>query len=292
MKRKRGIGKRNCLTNQQFSCRNYLSICRGHHINTMLCLELETDEVTSQLCIIPVRMNSSRFPGKPLTKINNREMLSYVYENCVESNIFDNVVVATPDNEIKSYCQLNSFNYVMTSHLHERASDRCEEVVKRFESQNIFYDVITLVQGDEPLVDSSTIKKITEGFTEARNIAACANGFGDIKESDLSNPNCIKVILDNNSNALYMSRNSIPYKPLLNVNVGKQVCVIPFTSESLKLYSSLTQTSLEVSESVDMLRFIQNNYRVKMIPVQGLFHPVDVPSDVAIVEEYLNQKSR
>ena len=85
-----------------------------------------------------------------------------------------------------------------------------------------------------------------------------------------------------------MSRKEIPFDPKVNVNVGKQICVIPFRTEFLKLYSSWSETPLEISESIDMLRVIENGFKVRMINIKGTFHPVDEPSDIKIVENLLN----
>ena len=242
------------------------------------------------ICIIPARMGSSRFPGKPLYKIMGKELIKHVYENCIKSNLFKKIIIATPDKEIKDFCNCIQAEYIMTSKEHTRASDRCNEAILNLEKSCDFYDVTTMVQGDEPLVTSETIDAITKVVIKDKDII-CANGFGNIKLDELANKNCIKVIKDIFDNAIYMSRNSIPFNALNKINVGKQICVIPFKTKFLKLYSNLKETPLEVAESIDMLRIIENGYKVKMVPVKGEFQPVDVLNDVLIVEKFLSQKS-
>ena len=244
--------------------------------------------MTKRVCIIPARMGSSRFPGKPLTKIKGREMLCYVHENCKKAGIFDEVVIATPDREIENFCISNGYQSIMTSEQHERASDRCNEAIKKLETEGKYYNIVTLVQGDEPLVDSEVIKKITVEYEKERKLYSCANGIAPLGANDYTNPNSIKVITNIKGEAIYMSRVGIPYNGEESKDVGKQICIIPFTPESLKKYSELEPTPLEKAESVDMLRFIENGLKVKMIKVKTNSHPVDVPNDVLIVEQIMD----
>ncbi len=242
------------------------------------------------ICIIPARMGSSRFPGKPLYKINGKPLVQHVYENCKKSNLFKKILIATPDKEIKNFCNHIEAETIMTSNEHLRASDRCNEVILKLEKNGDNFDITTMVQGDEPLVSSKVIDKITSALIFDKNIV-CANGFGDLRSIELENTNCIKVLKDLFDNAIYMSRKPIPFNAECNLNVGKQVCVIPFKSEFLKLYSQLSETPLEVAESIDMLRVIENGYKVKMVKVGGFFQPVDVLEDVKVVEEFLSLNS-
>ena len=242
------------------------------------------------ICIIPARMGSSRFPGKPLKKINGKELILHVYENCLKTSSFKRIIIATPDKEIKEFCSQLGADCIITSNEHKRASDRCYEAILKLEKGKEFFDITTMVQGDEPLVGSEVIDKITQSLMIDESIH-CANGFGKIEYDELTNKNCIKVIKDLNNNAIYMSRNSIPFDPKVNINVGKQVCIIPFKTKFLKQYSQWEETPLEISESVDMMRVIENGYNVKMIKVNGFFHPVDVPSDIKVVENLINKSS-
>ncbi len=240
------------------------------------------------ICIIPARMGSTRFPGKPLYKIMGKELIKHVYDNCKQSKLFEDIIIATPDTEIRNFCDDIDANYMMTSKEHIRASDRCNEVIRNLEKKGEYYEIVTMVQGDEPLVSHKVIDQITSSLITNKKIL-CANGFGKIRSDELNNKNIIKVVKDIDDNAIYMSRQSIPNDPIININVGKQVCVIPFRTEFLKTYSNLKATPLEKAESIDMLRIIENGLKVKMINVEGFFQPIDVLSDVKIVESFLKK---
>ena len=166
--------------------------------------------MSKNICVIPARMGSSRFPGKPLKKINGKELIRHVYENCYKTNYFDRILIATPDYEIERFCNNIGAESIITSTQHTRASDRCHEVVLKLEKKREFFDILTMVQGDEPLVGPKIIDKITSSLMVDRDVY-CANGFGEIKFEELSNKNCIKVIKDLKDNAIYMSRRDIPF---------------------------------------------------------------------------------
>tara|TARA_Y100001968_G_scaffold330697_1_gene383283 strand:+ start:1122 stop:1877 length:756 start_codon:yes stop_codon:yes gene_type:complete len=239
------------------------------------------------VCIIPARMGSSRFPGKPLAKINDKEMILHVMDNCSCSNIIDKVYVATCDQEIFDCIDRNNGNPIMTSDLHERASDRCAEALIKIEELGEKYDYIVMVQGDEPMVKAESIDKVCmELMNDPKS--SVANGFGQIDSNGLNDKNTIKVVVDKNNSALFMSRCNIPSNPIPGINVGKQICIIPFKSSALKLYSTLKPTPLEIAESVDMNRFLENGYKVKMVPISLVSHAVDNFEDIKIVEEFMN----
>ena len=238
-------------------------------------------------CIVPARMGSSRFPGKPLAKILGKEMILHVCENCKKSKIIDDVIVATCDEEIEN-CVRGKYKVVMTSALHERASDRCAEAVKILNENGFYYDYVVMVQGDEPMIKGSTIDRLMEVIINNQNIDVL-NGLGKLIEEDLSNPNTIKVLIDQNSYAIYMTRNKVPHKPIINANVWKQVCIIPFKTEVLLKYSNLKPTPLEISESVDMNRLIEHGFKIKMIRVDEFSHAVDTPQDLLKVEGFMKE---
>ena len=244
--------------------------------------------MVKNICIIPARMGSSRFPGKPLFKILGKELIHHVYDNCKKSKLFKEVVIATPDKEITDFCSSIGATSIITSIDHVRASDRCNEALLKIEKDGFIFDICTMVQGDEPLVKANVIDKITSALIKDKKIL-CANGLGEIKREELENKNCIKVLKDLENNAIYMSRKSLPWNPKINANVGKQICVIPFRTEFLKTYSNLEETPLEICESIDMLRLIEHGYKVKLVNVEGFFHPVDVLDDVKVIENLMKK---
>lgn len=244
-------------------------------------------KTNSLVCIIPARMGSSRFPGKPLAKINDKEMILHVMDNCSSSGLVDKVYVATCDQEIFDCISRHNGNPIMTSNLHERASDRCAEALIKIEESGEEYDYTVMVQGDEPMVKAEVIDKVCIELMNDPE-SKVANGYGRIEYKDLNDKNTIKVVVDKNKSALFMTRCNIPSNPIPGLNVGKQICIIPFKSSALKLYSKLKATPLEIAESVDMNRFIENGYKVKMVPISLLSHAVDNFEDIKIVEELIN----
>jgi 3-deoxy-manno-octulosonate cytidylyltransferase (CMP-KDO synthetase) len=238
--------------------------------------------------VIPARMDSKRFPGKPLALINGRPMIQYVYENSKNSKYLDDVIVTTCDSEIQQEAIKFGAKVIMTSSLHKRASERLIEV-----SDKIKGDVFVLIQGDEPLISGNMIDKSLSPIDLPG--VECVNLMSRIQNTvDLQSLDTIKVIYDHNYDALYFSRSIIPYSSninLMNENFYKQVCVIPFTLKALSIYKELGESSLERSESVDMLRFIENGYKIRMVETHDITHAVDRISDIRIVEKILNERN-
>lgn len=244
----------------------------------------------SIIALIPARMASSRFPGKPLAKIFDKPMIGLVYERVSQCNILSKTVVATCDQEIADYIKSIGGEAIMTSDRHERASDRCAEALALLEEKDgIQYKIVVMVQGDEPMTHPDMI---TEAVTPMLNNPEIkvVNLLAKIKTNkEFEDRNCIKVVTDLESNAIYFSREPIPTRQnSRHVQKQKQVCIIPFTREFLIEYTSLTPTPLEVAESVDMMRVLENGYKVKMVPTEHDTHAVDHPEDIFLVESMMN----
>jgi len=241
------------------------------------------------LALIPARMGSSRFPGKPMERINGKPMIGHVYHRVSQCNILSKTVVATCDKEIFDYIHSIDGNAIMTGDYHDRASDRCAEALELLEKfDGINYDIIVMVQGDEPMVHPDMIKQAIEPMLENPNILV-ANLLGKIKsKEEFLDRNCIKVVCNLNNNAMYFSREPIP--TLFNggeVRMMKQVCIIPFRRDFLLKYINLEPTELEIAESVDMMRVLENGYDVHMIPTNFESYAVDTPNDLKKVEKIM-----
>ena len=178
----------------------------------------------------------------------------------------------------------------MTSITHERASDRCAEALLIEEKEfNMKYDVVVMVQGDEPLVNPKMIDKAINTLTNEDEINV-VNLLGPIKEEEFIDENIIKVITNKNFDALYFSRNPLPFMKKIDLSiVGKQICIIPFKRDFLLKYSDLEPTPLEIVESIDMLRVLEYGYKVKMAKVNVDSHPVDIKEDISVVESILEK---
>ncbi len=244
------------------------------------------------LALIPARMGSSRFPGKPMTLILGKPMIGHVYENVSKCELLKDTVVATCDKEIMDYIQSIGGKAVMTSNLHERASDRCAEALILLEKENnIKYDVVVMVQGDEPMTCSEMIEESISALLSDSTVVV-SNLLGKIETvEEFEDRNCIKVVCDQMLNALYFSREPIPTRTRsIDIPMGKQVCVISFTRDFLLEYIKMQPSPLEIAESVDMLRVMENGYKVKMVPTKHESYSIDVDKDKIRVEEYLLKK--
>ena len=241
------------------------------------------------LALIPARMGSSRFPGKPMAKILGKPMIEHVYQNVTKCELLTKTVVATCDKEIVDHIQSINGNAVMTSSNHERASDRCAEALLHIEEEdNIKYDIIVMVQGDEPMTQSDMIAEAITPMINDTEIVI-TNLMGDIKSAEeFEDRNCIKVVCDLDSNALCFSREPIPTRMFGDVDMKKQVCIIPFRRDFLLEYTKLAPTPLEIVESVDMMRVLEHGKKVKMIPTKYQTYPVDTKDDLMRVEKLIS----
>ena len=237
--------------------------------------------------IIPARMGSSRFPGKPLARICGITMIEHVYKRSLMSKSLDDVYVATCDLEIKDSVEAFGGKVVMTSDSHERASDRVAEAIQKLENESgHMLDVIVMIQGDEAMVFPEMIDEAIKPFLIDRNIVV-TNLMSPLKtREEHEDANEVKVVVDKDSYALYFSREPIPSrkKGAREIPMQKQVCIIPFRKNFLIEFNKLPQTPLEIIESVDMLRVLENGYRVKMVATKYETYSVDTIEDLKKVE--------
>ncbi len=238
------------------------------------------------LALIPARMNSSRFPGKPMALISGKPMIGHVYERVARSPLLTMAAVATCDREIFDYIEAIGGKAVMTADTYERASDRCAEALLKLEQEyGIRYDIVVMVQGDEPMTHPDMIAEAVQPMLDDASIQV-VNLLGTISDiAEFEDRNCIKVVCDLNLNALYFSREAIPTRSKIsNVPMGKQVCIIPFRRDYLLKYTSLAPTPLEIVESVDMMRVLEHGDKIRLVPTKHSSYAVDIPSDLVRVE--------
>tara|TARA_X000000950_G_scaffold229307_1_gene277123 strand:- start:25946 stop:26686 length:741 start_codon:yes stop_codon:yes gene_type:complete len=241
------------------------------------------------LALIPARMGSSRFPGKPLANINGKPMIGHVLDNIRENKLLSSVAVATCDEIISDYVESIGGKAVMTSDSHDRASDRCAEALLKIERENNEkFDVVVMVQGDEPMINSQMITEALEPF-QNNNQVLVSNLLGKIDtKEEFEDRNCIKVVCDLKGNALYFSREPIPSRSRFSeVDMGKQICVIPFKRDFLIEYNSLPETPLEKFESIDMNRVLEHGLEVVMVKTGYTSYSVDTKSDLEKVAKLL-----
>lgn len=242
------------------------------------------------ISIIPARMGSSRFPGKPMKKILGMPMIGHVYKRVKMCKTLNEVYVATCDVEIFDYINSIGGKALMTSESHERCTDRCAEAMLKIENEfGKKCDLMVLVQGDEPLVNPKMIDDSIAPILEDKTINV-TNLVSDIKSiEEFENKNEIKVVLDKYNNALYFSREPIPTrkKGIIDVPMKKQVCIIPFKRDFLLEYNEMKPTPLEVIESIDMMRILENGGKVRMVNTEFKTKAVDTQEDLNQVSEIM-----
>ena len=241
------------------------------------------------LALIPARMGSSRFPGKPMAPLLGVPMIEHVYRRVALSPTLTVTAVATCDEEIAAHVRSIGGRAIMTSDRHERASDRCAEALEAIEREDgTRFDIVVMVQGDEPLVHPEMIDEAVRPMLADPTIYI-TNLLGRIGgEAEFEDRNCIKVVIDRSSDALYFSREPIPTRAKgVNAPMGKQICVIPFTRQFLIDYTKMAPTPLEIAESVDMMRVLENGLKVRMVPTRHDTQAVDTEADRLRVEQLM-----
>lgn len=235
--------------------------------------------------IIPARYSSSRLPGKPLKDICGKTMVQRVYEQVKKVSLVDKVIVATDDqrifNEVKSF----KGNVIMTSKDHKTGTDRLAEVAAIIDT-----DIIVNVQGDEPLINPSVIKSAIEPLLTDESLKMSTLKHLIKDEEEINNPNVVKVITDKNSNAIYFSRSKIPYaRNSQNFNYYKHIGLYVYRKKFLLRFAEMESTPLEVQESLEQLRVIENGYKIKVIETGYDSIGVDTEEDLEKVRNILGE---
>ena len=218
--------------------------------------------------MIPARMASTRFPNKPMALILGMPMIGHVYFRCKMCRLLNDVFVATCDKEIYDYIESIGGKAVMTADTHERASDRCAEAMLKVEEHfKKTIEILAMIQGDEPMVYPEMIEEALQPMISDSNILI-TNLLGEMSsKEEFEDPNQVKVVVDLSGNALYFSREPIPSRKKYSgqVPMFKQVPIIPFRRDFLAEYNRMGQTPLEIIESVDMMRIVENGLKIRMV---------------------------
>lgn len=205
-------------------------------------------------------------------------MIEHIYKRVAMSKSLDATYIATCDEEIREVAEGFGASVIMTSDTHQRASDRVAEAVTSLDA-----DLIVMVQGDEPMTHPDMIDTAVAPFKSDPRLG-CVNLVRQIdQEADYLDPNTIKVVMNQNLDALYMSRRPIPTlakSGFADTAAYKQVCIIPFRRNTLFEYTNLPPTPLEQLESIDMLRLLEHGLQVKMVPTEFNTQAVDTEADL------------
>lgn len=248
------------------------------------------------LGIIPARYASTRFPAKPLAILGGKTVIQRVYEQV--AGILDDAYVATDDERIEATVKAFGGKVVMTSPLHKSGTDRCYEAFTKIEGH---FDVVVNIQGDEPFIQQSQLEAIKACFDDSSTqIATLVKPFSsDDSFEALENVNSPKVVLNKNRNAMYFSRSVIPYQRNAEKNEWlkehtyyKHIGLYAYRAEVLKEITNLPQSPLELAESLEQLRWLENGYSIKAGITSVETIGIDTPQDLERAEEFLKTQQR
>ncbi len=242
------------------------------------------------LGVIPARYASTRFPGKPLVDIKGKTMIQRVYEQVQLA--LNYVVVATDDDRIKECVRNFGGNVVMTAKNHQSGTDRCAEALALFEKEiKEHFDAVINIQGDEPFIEPSQINQIANLLSkEGANIATLIKPIEE--NAPLFNPNKVKVIINNKNEAIYFSRQPIPYLRGVNENEWhikhtyfQHIGMYGYKKDTLMQITELEKGKLELAESLEQLRWLENKISITTAQtrIEGIC--IDTPEDL---EKVLN----
>jgi 3-deoxy-manno-octulosonate cytidylyltransferase (CMP-KDO synthetase) len=233
--------------------------------------------------VIPARMASSRFPGKPLVHILDLPMVEHVRRRALLAPDVDTVVVATCDTSIHDAIVGYGGAAIMTADTHERCTDRVEEAMRHLPD-----GIVVMVQGDEPLLVPDAITQVARPLRERPDVV-CTNLLSPLEsDEDLANVNIVKAVCALDGRVMFLSRSSIPsYRQRVECPVYRQTGIMAFRSELLRAYSTLPATPFEQAESVDMLRLLEHGLSIHGVVVDYPTVGVDRPEHVPAVEEWL-----
>lgn len=242
------------------------------------------------IAIIPARMGSSRFPGKPLADIHGVPMVGHVTFRTAMCPSLSSTWIATCDQVIMDYAKAAGLNAVMTSDSHVRCTTRTAEAMLKIEEiTGKRADIVVMVQGDEPMITPDMIDDAVAPMLADASINV-TNLMADLgTEHEFEDPNEVKVVVDLRGDALYFSREPIPSrrKGTPQVPMKKQVCIIPFRRDYLPRFNAMQETPLEIIESVDMMRILEHGEKVRMIQTNKQTLSVDTQADLDRVRELM-----
>lgn len=242
------------------------------------------------LGIIPARYASTRLPGKPLAIIKNKPMLSWVWEAATNSKLVNRVVIATDSEEICNYCKTIGAEALLSPSDLPNGTDRIIYTKKHY---NLDYDLFLNVQGDEPLITSDAIDKLITEFSQSKaDVGTLIKKIAN--KDELFNPSVVKVVTDSENNALYFSRSVIPHLRDISQNdylkeftFWKHIGIYAYTKESLELFSTLPESTLEKAEKLEQLRLMQAGAKYKCVETDIDLMSIDTREDLVRINDFL-----
>lgn len=238
------------------------------------------------IAVIPARYASTRFPAKLMQDLGGKTVIRRTYEAAINTQLFDDVFVVTDSDLIYNEIVANGGKAIMSIKEHESGSDRIAEAV-----ENLDVDVVVNVQGDEPFINAEPLAKVIEVFKNDTNQQVdLASLMREItNEDEINNPNNVKVVVDQNSFALYFSRSVIPYPREKNVGVRymQHIGIYAFRKQALLDFYNLPMKSLEASEKLEQLRYLEFGKRIKMVETTHVGIGIDTAEDLEKAKQLL-----
>ncbi len=238
------------------------------------------------IAVIPARFAASRFPGKLMKKIGDKTIISMVYENAVSTKLFDDVLVVTDSEEIFNEISSQGGSVKMSMREHISGSDRIAEAIA-----DLDVDVIVNIQGDEPFVQSEPLSDLIRCFNDINvRVASLMKKFAD--DEDHQNPNMVKVVCNNNMDALYFSRAPIPFKRNTSSKVPyfRHIGVYAFRKSALIGFTQWPVGELEQTEMLEQLRYLENGISIRMVETTSTSIGIDTPEDLIKAEEFYTRQ--
>ena len=231
------------------------------------------------IAVIPARFASTRFPAKLMQDLGGKTVIARTYESAINTNLFDDVFVVTDSDLIFNEIVSQGGKAIMSIKEHESGSDRIAEAVSSLD-----VDIVINIQGDEPFIDKDSLSKLIQVYkTDSKGEVDLASLMREITAiQDIENPNNVKVVVDQNGFALYFSRSVIPYPRENNVGVRymQHVGIYAFRKQALMDFYSLPMKSLEASEKLEQLRYLEFGKRIKMVETNHIGIGIDTPEDL------------
>ena len=233
--------------------------------------------------IIPARMASSRFPGKPLAKIHGIPMIGHCYKRTNMSSLLDECYVATPDEEIFNYIRSIGGEAVMTSHKHKMCNDRVVEALHIIENEKQEkFSIVLNIQGDLPMVFPDMIDELIRPIIKDNKIRTTTM-MDEIKtQEEFLDPNRVQVVIDLNNNAILLTREPVPSRHKFNDNYNKykHVAIRAYTRNLFSKIENMDMSPMEKIEGIDDLRLIENGIKIKVVFTKRVTETVDTPDDL------------
>lgn len=240
--------------------------------------------------IIPARMASSRFPGKPLAKIHGMPMIGHCYKRANLSSLLNECYVATPDQEIYNYIDSIGGKAVMTSHNHEMCNDRVVEAVKIIEDEKqIKFDIVVNIQGDLPMIFPDMVDELIKPIIQEENIGTTTM-MDEVKTlEEFLDPNRVKVIIDLHNNAILVTREPVPSRHKFDGDYKKykHVAIRAYERNLFSIIEKLPMSPMERIEGIDDLRLIENGIKIRVVLTEKITETVDTQNDLNKVVEMM-----